>query len=128
MNYGWPKSSYGTLGHEFSGHPRKHKKYGFKEPLYYWWPFNCAPSEITVVNSDFVKKWERSLLVSCLSGNNLNGKSIIRFVYDMDNKKLSRKKQHYIGDRIRDIKYLEKEKILVLLLEGKRSLAFIYKK
>ena len=28
----------------------------------------------------------------------------------MDNKKLSRKKQHYIGDRIRDIKYLEKEK------------------
>ena len=21
----------------------------------------CAPSEITVVNSDFVKKWERSL-------------------------------------------------------------------
>lgn len=128
LNYGWPKSSYGTLGYEFPGHPRKHKKYGFKEPLYYWWPFNCAPSEITIVNNDFVKKWERSLLVSCLSGNNLNGKSIIRFVYNLESKKISRKKQYYIGDRIRDIKYFEKEKILILLLEGKKSLAFIYKK
>ena len=128
INYGWPKSSYGTLGYEFENHPRKHKKYGFKEPLYYWWPFNCAPSEITFVSKDFVKNWDRSLLVSCLSGNNLNGKSIIRFVYDAKNKKLFRKKQHYIGDRIRDIKYFEKDKVLVLLLEGKKSLAFIYKK
>lgn len=126
-DYGWPRSSYGTLGYDFSNHPRKHKKYGFKEPLYYWWPYNCAPSEITIVSENFVKNWKESLLVSCLSGNHLNGTSFIRFVYNKNSNKLERKEQHYIDDRIRDFKYLDKEKILIMLLEGKKSFAFIYK-
>jgi len=125
-NYGWPKSSYGTLGYEFEGHPRKHKKYGFKEPLYYWWPYNCAPSEITMVNKDFNSNWNNSILVSCLSGNHLNGQSLVRFAFDKKNFQLSRKEQFYIGDRIRDLKYLEKNKVLILLLESKKSLALIF--
>ena len=126
-DYGWPRSSYGTLGFDFENIPRKHKKYGFQEPLYYWWPYNCAPSEITIVNENFVKNWKESLLVSCLSGNHLNGTSFIRFVYDKNSNKLERKEQHYIGDRIRDFKYSDQEKILIMLLEGKKSFAFMYK-
>lgn len=126
-DYGWPRSSYGTLGFDFENHPRKHKKFGFKEPLYYWWPYNCAPSEILIVGENFVKNWKESLLVSCLSGNHLNGTSFIRFVYNKDSNKLERKEQHYVGDRIRDFKYLDKEKVLIMLLEGKKSFAFMYK-
>ena len=126
-DYGWPRSSYGTLGYGFKNHPRKHKKYGFTDPLYYWWPHNCAPSEITIVSENFIKSWNESLLVSCLSGNHLNGTSFIRFVYNKNSNKLERKGQHYIGDRIRDFKYSDKEKVLIMLLEGKKSFAFMYK-
>jgi len=126
-NYGWPKSSYGSIGYEFPNHPRKHKKYGFEEPLYYWWPFNCAPSELIIVNKDFNFEWKDSILASCLSGNHLNGNSLIRFVYDEKQKKLRRKEQFYIGDRIRDLKYIEDNNILVMLLENKKSLVFIFK-
>ena len=85
-DYGWPRSSYGSLGYDGPKIPRKHKKFGYQEPLYYWWPYNCAPSEITMIDKNFVKTWEESILVSCLSGNNLNGESLIRFVYDKKKK------------------------------------------
>lgn len=40
--------------------------------------------------------------------------------------KLLRKKQYFIDDRIRDLKYIDEEKILIMLLENKKSLAFLF--
>ena len=79
-----------------------------------------------MIDKNFVKTWEESILVSCLSGNNLNGESLIRFVYDKKKNKLLRKKQYFIDDRIRDLKYIDEEKILIMLLENKKSLAFLF--
>ena len=125
-HYGWPLASYGTLGYGYRNHPRKHKKLGYAEPLYYWWPFNCAPSQITVLNKNFIPSWERSLIVACLSGKKHFGKSIYRFEFEKKNKIL-KKAKYFIDDRVRDLKYSETEKTLILLLENKRVLGLIFK-
>jgi len=126
-NYGWPISTYGAWipGLNFS---RFHKKNGFSEPLAYWWPANCAISEITKVDSDFNKNWKGYTLINaCLSGSHDQGESLYRWEFDKKKEKLIKKAKYHIGDRIRDLKYHNKEKVLIMLIENQKSLVLIFK-
>lgn len=125
-HYGWPLASYGTLGYGYKNHPRKHKKLGYTEPLYYWWPFNCAPSQITVLDENFIPNWKKSLIVACLSGKKHIGHSIYRFEFKKKNK-IKKTGQYFVDDRIRDLTYSKINKSLILLLENKKELALIFK-
>ena len=125
-NYGWPISTYGAWipGLNFS---RFHKKNGFSEPLAYWWPANCAISEITKVDSDFNKNWKGYTLINaCLSGSQDQGESLYRWKFDKKKEKLIKKAKYHIGDRIRDLKYHNKEKVLIMLIENQKSLVLIF--
>ena len=125
-NYGWPISTYGAWipGLNVS---RFHKKNGFSEPLAYWWPANCAISEITKVDSDFNKNWKGYTLINaCLSGSQDQGESLYRWKFDKKKEKLIKKAKYHIGDRIRDLKYHNKEKVLIMLIENQKSLVLIF--
>ena len=125
-NYGWPVSTYGAWikGLNVS---RFHKKNGFSEPLAYWWPANCAISEITKIDLDFNKNWKGYTLINaCLSGSYDQGESLYRWEFDQKKERVIKKEKYHIGDRIRDLKYNNKEKALIMLIENQKSLVLIF--
>ena len=125
-HYGWPKATYGAWIKELNI-SRFHKKNGFSEPLAYWWPANCAPSEITKIDPDFNKNWEGYILVNaCLTGKYDQGESLYRWEFDKKKEKLIKKAKYHIGDRIRDLKYHNKKKTIIMLIENKKSLVLIF--
>ncbi len=126
-NYGWPDATYGAKIQGLNKF-RNHKKNGYVEPLKYWWPANCAQSEIIKVDKNFNYNWKKYTLISaCLSGSKNQGESIYRWEFDPKKEKLIKKNKYYIGDRIRDIKYLKEKKIILMLLENQKSLVLIFK-
>jgi len=67
-------------------------------------------------------------LNACLSGSGANqGYSIYRWEYDLKKRKLTKKNQYHIGDRIRDLKYSSKFKTILLMLEDQKSIGLIFK-
>ena len=125
-NYGWPKATYGAWIKGLNIF-RFHKKNGFSEPLAYWWPMNCAVSEITKIDPDFNKNWEGYTLVNaCLSGSYDQGESLYRWEFDKKKEKLIKKAKYHIGDRIRDLKYHNKKKTIIMLIENQKSLVLIF--
>ena len=126
-HYGWPLATYGAHIKNLNKF-REHEKNNFTEPLKFWWPRNCGMSEIIKIGNNFNKKWKGyNVLNACLSGSGANqGESIYRWEYNINKEKLYKKNQYYIGDRIRDMKYSQKNKTLLLLLEDQKSLGLIY--
>ena len=126
-NYGWPEATYGAFIEGLNKY-RNHKKNGFEEPKKYWWPSNCAMSEIITVEKGFHKNWNKNITVlnACLSGTRNQGESIYRWEFNKENGKLIKKAKYYFGDRIRDIKYDHKSKSLILLLENQQLISIIY--
>ena len=96
------------------------------EPLYYWWPFSSAASQIIKIPNKFNKLWQDSYLMSTLSGSGNQGKSLYRFKFSKNKKKFIKLNKFFLGDRIRNLKYYNEENILIILLEDSKSLAFIY--
>lgn len=127
-HYGWPVATKGAFIKDLNKF-RNHKKHGFQEPLAYWWPRNCGISEIIKIDEKFNRNWKNyNLLNACLSGSGANqGLSIYRWKFDKKRKKLEKKNQYYIGDRIRDMKYSKKHNTIFLVLENQKSIALIYK-
>tara|TARA_Y100000591_G_scaffold331051_1_gene363780 strand:+ start:755 stop:2065 length:1311 start_codon:yes stop_codon:yes gene_type:complete len=127
-HYGWPLATYGAKIEKLNLF-RSHKKNNFTEPLTYWWPRNCGMSEIVKVEANFNKNWEGyNLLNACLSGSGANqGESIYRWKFDPKKQRLTKNGQYHIGDRIRDMKYSNKNEALLLLLEDQKSIAIIFK-
>ena len=122
-NYGWPLASYG--GGDDQIQSKNHSKYNFKEPAYHFGDFNCGPSEIIKIPENFLNQKKNSFLLACLSGANpLYGKALYNFTLNED--KLDKIQKIFINDRIRDMKILN-ENILIMTLENSHSLGFIYK-
>ena len=122
-NYGWPISSYGKGPQKY----RNHEEHGFEEPLHYFYP-SIAPSEIVYVPKKFSNSWSNSLLLTSLSGTYGYGRSIYRFKMNEDFNSIDDIEQIKIGDRIRDIKYEEKNNLFLLVLENSNSIGLLYKK
>lgn len=126
-NYGWPSTTYGAHINGLNKY-RNHDKNGFIEPLKYWWPRNCAMSEIIKIDNNFNSNWkdEYTLMNACLSGSYNQGESLYRWKFDKKKEKLIKRGKYFIGDRIRDLKYSKKNKVLIILLENQKQIALIY--
>jgi len=125
-HYGWPKATYGAFIVGLNIY-RKHNKHGYTDPLTHWWPASSAVSEIVKINPNFNKKWKKYTLINAtLSGSQDQGLSLYRWEFDIKKEKLIKKGKYHIGDRIRDLKYLDKQKTIMMLLEDQKSLVLIY--
>lgn len=123
-NYGWPISSYGkSYKNKNLKYFKSHKEHGFEEPIYSFVP-SIGISEIIEVPENFDENWKNSILVT-----SLNGKSIYRLKFETDNfDKLIYIEKIFVGKRIRDIKYLEKNNIFILALESFGEIGILQKK
>ncbi len=135
-NFGWPVSSYGdhyeseklTVNNIYKLAPlhKSHKDYGFVEPIKYY-KKNVAPSGITFVPKKF-SNMNESYFISGLGFHQADGAKALYIVgFNQDYTKVVNEKTISIGERIRDLKYIEKNNILVLFLETSSSFAVLKK-
>jgi len=112
-NYGWPIASYGEpYKSKKLKYKKSHAKNNFEEPLHAFLP-SIGISELILLPNTFNKKWTNSALVT-----SLNGRSIYRISFQDDKyNKILYIEKIYIGERIRDIKYVEKLNVIIIALE-----------
>ena len=112
-NYGWPIASYGEpYVSKKLKYKKSHKKNNFEEPLYVFLP-SIGISELILLPNTFNQKWNNSALIT-----SLNGRSIYRVRFQDDRyEKISYVEKIYIGERIRDIKYVKKHNLIIIALE-----------
>ena len=121
-NYGWPISSHGVKYGKNKKKPYykiSHSKLGFKEPLYSYITA-IGISEIIKLPNSFSVFWQDNFIIT-----SLNRGSIHRIKFDKDFKKLLFTEEIFIGRRIRDIKYMGKEKKIILALENRGELGIL---
>ena len=128
-NYGYPISSYGEL-YKFKKDKEKFKapKYqlskshlenNFEEPIFSFVP-SIGISEIEKIPNDFSEYWIDNFLIT-----SLNGRTIFRVKFDDKFEKVIYMEPMYLGERIRDIKYIKNEKIIILALEETGSIGVL---
>ena len=125
-NYGWPISSYGekykSLDNNKINYNKSHYDNGFEEPIYSFIP-SIGISEIIKLDNKFLKFWQNNFLIGSLNYNHL-----LRVNFDNDFTKVNYIESIYIGERIRDIKYLGREGLILLALENSGSIGILKKK
>ncbi len=119
-NYGWPISSYGQSYFDKNlKYKKNHSENGFIEPVFSFIP-SIGISEIIYLPENFSESWQDNFLLT-----SLNGKSVYRIKFSKDLKKIIYKEKIFIGDRIRDIKYSNASKLILLALEGEGEIGII---
>lgn len=126
-NYGFPISSYGEP-YSFKKqkntrkdyiYKKKHSELGFEEPIFSFVP-SIGISEIEKIPNSFSKYWQDNFLVT-----SLNGRKIYRIMFDDTFNKIIYMEPMFLGERIRDIKYVKKKKFIILALEETGSIAIL---
>ncbi len=119
-NYGWPIASYGKPYNDEQKDlfKKNHKKYNFIEPIFSFVP-SIAISEIIKIPYNFhsIDELKNIFFVS-----SLNGRSLYFIKFDDQYERLIFIQKIFIGERIRDIIYIEKLNIFLLALEETFSL------
>ena len=123
-NYGWPVASYGekygsSSDDEENFYLKDHESNGFKEPIYAFIP-SIGISEIIKLSNNFSKKFENNFILTSLYGRN-----IFRIKFDKSFNKILFFEKIYIGQRIRDIKYIDSLSILVFAFEENGDIGII---
>mgnify|MGYP001230543895 CR=1 FL=1 len=119
-NYGWPKASYGVSYDNLRNYQKSHKENSYEEPIKVFVP-SIGISEIMFLPDTFHKKWENNVLITSLAD-----KSIYRAKFeDSTFTKILYLEKIYIGERIRDIKYIYDKNIIILALEDSGSLGIL---
>jgi hypothetical protein len=95
---------------------------GFVEPIFSFVP-SIGISQIIKLPNSFNNKWKDNYLLSSLDGN-----SIYRIKFSENFDKIIFYETIYVGERIRDIIYEEKNKLIFLILEETASLGVIINK
>jgi hypothetical protein len=108
-NFGWPLASYGKRYNGDNPFLKNHEK--FDEPIKYYNP-SIAPSQITY-------KKENIFYIS-----SLKALSLFKIKFSEDYKKVLNQEKIIIGERIRDIVYIN-NKIYCLILENTPAIAFL---
>ena len=133
-NYGWPISSYGKLSRvnfESSGRNdpipfNSHKDYGFEEPLKYFSP-SVGISQLIYVPKDFNNK-NNNIFVASM-GRKKTKPYVYKAIFDLkfndDYSKVIDEDEIIIGERIRDLIYVESNNLVVLVLENSPSIAIL---
>ena len=119
-NYGWPNASYGLSYDNKREYLASHMANGYEEPLYTFVP-SIGISEIIFLPDAFNNRWKNNILITSLSD-----KSIYRVKFrDKNFNRVLYLEKIFVGERIRDIKYFNQKKIIVLALEDSGSLGIL---
>ena len=122
-NYGWPISSYGekyaTYNNEKPIYLKNHSSEGFEEPIFAFVPA-IGISEVINLPNSFSKHFEDNYIVSSLYGRSLH-----RIKFDKKFSKIIFNEKIFIGQRIRDLKYLQNLNLILLALEDKGDLGIL---
>ena len=123
-SYGWPLASYGekysrNQNNSDTFYAKDHEALGFQEPIFSFVPA-IGISEIIKLPNNFSKLWQNNFLLG-----SLNGKYLYRIKFDKNYKKIIYYEPIYIGERIRDLMYNEKNKKIILSLELEGSIGII---
>ena len=114
-NYGWPVASYGEKYNFSYGekptYKKNHYSLGFTEPLFSFIPA-VGISEIIKLPNNFSDHLQDKFIVS-----SLNGRSIFFVSFDKEFNRVINLEKIFINERIRDLKYDLKNKIILLALE-----------
>jgi hypothetical protein len=128
-NFGWPISSYGV---HYDGIERKeaplyksHKDHGFIEPMKYYAP-SIAITEIIKIpktfNEDFINDFFIGSMGTFIGEGDLSIHHI-RFNSEFD--KIDFEDIIPIGQRVRDLILLEKQKVVISILENTPAISFL---
>ena len=132
INFGWPISTYGEWGptpikeNKFTVKDKNnHTPNGFKEPLYWFKGNSVAPSAIINVDG-FKDDFKRDFFMSAMGNVPAPGRRAIHHLkFDNKLEKLIYSDIIPIGERIRDILYVEEERKIILFLENSPSVAIL---
>ena len=119
-NYGWNDASYGKK-YFSEGMFLDHETAGFEEPVFTFIP-SLAITEIIRLDNNFTKEWQDNYLIG-----SLNGRHLLRLKFNKEKSKVLYIEKIFIGERIRDLLYDEKNKIILLALEETGSIGVISK-
>lgn len=123
LNYGWDVASYGwrytEKKNDFPKFKLDHESHNFEEPIFSFVP-SVAPSDIIKIDNNFSNKWHNNFLMGTL-----NYRHLIRLKFNKSFTKLIFYEDIFIGERIRDLIYLNNEKIIILALEDSGSLGIL---
>ena len=120
-NYGWDIASYGkkyfTKINNF--HYQDHEELGFVEPILTFLP-SLGISQIISIPKNFNSHWKNNYLIGTLYGRHL-----LRIKFDKKYNKIMFVEKIFIGERIRDLTYLDIDNVIVLALEDTGSIGII---
>ena len=131
LNFGWPIATYGKIKYieipenKFSfGDELNHSKNGFEEPIKVYNP-SVAPSHIINVNN-LKHEFNNDFFMSTM-GNfpGVGRRSLHHLKFDENFKNILYDDIIPIGERIRDMIFLEKQRKIILLLELSSSISVI---
>lgn len=118
-NYGWPISSYGEKYSSDNSNSidylKSHKDNKFKEPIYSYVP-SIGISEIIRLSNNFSKHFQNNFIISSLADNH-----IYRVKFDDKYNKIIYQERIFIGNRIRDLKYIDDYNAVILALESEEN-------
>ena len=120
-NYGWDIASYGTKyrTHINDFNYKDHEKEGFQEPIFSFIP-SLGISEIIKIPNNFSRFWNDNFIVGTLRGGHL-----LRIKFDNKFSKVLFVEKIFIGERIRDIIYLNDFQSILMALESSGSLGVL---
>jgi len=123
-NYGWPIASYGdSYQSDTLKYLKSHKENGFQEPIYAFVP-SIGISELIILPNSFNPKWKFNALIT-----SLNGRSIYRAKFEDESfQNIIYVEKIFIGERIRDIKYVDKLNFIIVALERTGDIGIIKNK
>ena len=135
-NYGWPIASYGELTHfnyteKGRNDPKpliSHSDNGFEEPIKYFLP-SIGISQIIKVPKKFNNK-ENNIFVASMGRKKSKPyiyKAIFDYTFNEDYSKILKSDEIVVGERIRDLIYLDKKNVVVMVLENSPSIAVLEK-
>jgi hypothetical protein len=133
-NYGWPIASDGNKyvkgygysdGDDVSLSQRDysdHLDMNFEPPIFSFIP-SMGISEIIKIDNNFARTWQNNYLVGSLHGNH-----IYRVRFNKEFNKINYFEKIFIGERIRDLKYIPSHSIILMALEGTGSIGILKNK
>ena len=126
-NYGWPVASYGETynwgktkeNKKELDFKKNHKSLGFKEPIFSYVP-SIGISEMVKIPDNFSILWKNNFLISSLYGYSLH-----RVKFSDNYEKILFNEKIFVGDRVRDLKFIKNYNILLLALEEESEIGII---
>ena len=124
-NYGWPIASYGekyaTYNSSKNYYAKNHSSYGFEEPIFSYVP-SIAISEIMKLPNQFSPNFENNYLITSLAALELR-----RIKFDEKFSKILFDERIYVGERIRDIEFVDELNVILLAFDDNGTIGILKK-